>query len=182
MTTTEVSWDEERQRELDSTLACLTRLADYDVGFQWENEIDGVNHPLWTGRAQLPGVEEGSDEWRQIAQQRYWWQAIREEHGLTIREAAAELGVATSTLARWENSERTPTDASRPRYQHWLTDKKADLVDWYKNRIIDLVAERDGWPEPPSGAERQALLDEFSRVGGWWDQWRRTNSVPTTRR
>lgn len=182
MTTTEVAWDEDRQRQLDSTLACLSRLYDYDPAHAWDSECEGINNDLVTDRGVIPGVDEGSDEWRKAARVRSWWQFIRSDSGLSSVEAAGELGVATSTLNRWENGDRTPTEASRPRYQHWLTEKKNDLVEAYRETAIDLIAERDGWPGPPAGAEREALRDEFTRIGGFWDQWRRTGQIPNTRR
>ena len=180
--TATVAWDEERELELRVTLATLTRFSDYRVDVEWDAEVDGANNPLWTGAGYIPGVEEDSDEWHKHAQVRYWWQAIREESALTVEAAASQIGFNKSTLARWESGERTPDASSRPRYAHWLEEKKAELVDHYKNRAIDLVTQRDGWPQPPTGVERDVLLEEFSRIGGWWDQWRRTGSIPNTRR
>ena len=182
MSATATVWDEDHELELKSALATLSRFADYRVESQWDAEAEAVNNPLWTGAGEIPGVDEGSDEWHRRARVRYWWQAIREEHGLTVAEAADEIGVHKATLSKWETGRNTPDDSSQPAYRFWLEEKQAELVDHYQNRIIDLVAIRDGWSEQPAGVERDVLLEEFSRIGGWWDQWRRTGIAPNTRR
>ena len=46
--------------------------------------------------------------------------AVRLAADLSLREVAAQIGVAPSTLSRWENGERRPRGEAALRYAHLL--------------------------------------------------------------
>jgi len=181
-TTIADTWTDADDRHLASALACHARLVDYDVIAQWHAEMRGDNNELRLGVATAGRVEADSPEWLALCGLRTWWHFLRIDAGLSLEEAAGQIGVNQGTVSRWERGLRDPTGDPGERYQAWLVGQRFQLVAASREEILELAARRDRWPYLPTGEEREAIWREFWRAGGWADQWRRTGVLPNTNR
>jgi transcriptional regulator with XRE-family HTH domain len=118
----------------------------------------------------------------QVLSRRDNWIFLRQDSGTTLDDLAAVLDVNKSTISRSERGERDPQGRAGERYQTWLIEQRALLIEGYRNGIFRLAAGRDEWPYMPTGDEQEAIWREFWRAGGWADQWRRTGVLPNTNR
>lgn len=53
---------------------------------------------------------------------------LRTQAGLTLQEVATSVGVAISTLSRWENGQRSPRGEAAARWAQLLTDLKHEAT------------------------------------------------------
>lgn len=54
-------------------------------------------------------------------------QRIRERANLSQRQSAEAIGVAASTLGRWESGESTPRGSEAERYERFISELEAEV-------------------------------------------------------
>jgi transcriptional regulator with XRE-family HTH domain len=106
------------------------------------------------------------------------WRGIRDSAGLSLAELAVLLGVDAGSISRWESGKRRPTN---PEYFRWLRDRDLEDTRIVERDVFWLLMKRGGWiaklgREPLSLA--RPLWDAMWKVGGLYDRWRGTGTLP----
>lgn len=176
------TWTEDDEQRLYSALWILEWLGDYDVDHEWHAELRGewsLIHRTTGGAAAYPQLT--PKEIDKYTRQRSTWAFIRTELGYRTADAAKQIGVTQPTLSRWESGSRDPDGHHANMYRQWLTRRRAEILALNRYHTLRLATIRDRWPAFPRGAEQHAVWRELWRTGGWFDQYRRTATLPNTR-
>ena len=110
------------------------------------------------------------------------WKLLREEKHLTLRQLAAKLNVDPGSISRWESGTRWPENVD---YEMFLKESADRLCETAGLQVFLLQSKRDGWmTDAVRAAKDDPILDRFDhwdvifKVGGLFDRWRETGSLP----